>query len=389
MRILKVKLNPILKPLDLNLPLSLKIISHFHVVLKNLSPLASFTFILLNLKHLFVSFKPLITIALLIPALLIMPSFDIVRFMMSVCILWIYIDKLNNPDKEYSVLMGWIVVGYVIAMTAGIMNPSYYLIMDTGAMRYKFIMESHNALTVVALICMVYLINVFLTLNESNKHHMLKWASYVSILLVCIVFILIKSRIYLSISFVFLLLIAIKKFGQSWALAIAPVFYVVLFAIISIIGAYDSAGGTDAGKNYFKSDRVLNSSGTGRGKLINAFMETFQERGWQHFLYQNNVNEYYQKKAAIPGIDMSVSTLTESSYLVVLLYTGFLGLLVFLFIFAHYLWRFYKRREYYSLLFMLILLGAWLLEETILFPFSLITHLFALATVNFLETKKI
>jgi hypothetical protein len=388
MRIPKVKLNPILKPLDLNLPVLLKIISDLHAVLKNLSPLASLAFILLNLKRLFVSWKPLITVALLVPALIIMPSFDIVRFMMSVCILWIYLDKLNNPDREYSVILGWIIVIYVLAMTIGIMNPSFYLIMDTNAMRYKFIMESHNALTITALICLVYLVNLFITKEESGSDRWLKWASYISILFVCIVFLFVKSRIYIGISFGFLLLIAIKKFRQSRALALAPVLYIVFFLCITIAGSIPAEQGTEPGLNIFDNNRVMSSSGTGRGKLVNAFLKTFREQGWQHFLYQNNVKAYYENKLAIPDINMSVSTLTESSYLVILLYAGFLGLLVFLFIFAHYLWRFYKRKEYLSLAFMLLLLGAWLLEETILFPLSLISHLFALATVNYLETKK-
>ncbi len=230
MRILKVKQNPILKPLDLNLPLVLKIISDFHAVLKNLSPLASLTFILLNLPRLFVSWKPLLTVALLIPALIIMPSFDIVRFIMSVCILWIFFDKLNKPEREYSVILGWVIVIYVLAMALGIMNSSFYYIMDTNAMRYKFIMETHNGLTISALICLVYLMNVFLTQHEQGKHQLLKWASYIALLLVCIVFLFIKSRIYIGISFMFLLLIAIKKFRQSRALALAPVFYLVFFS---------------------------------------------------------------------------------------------------------------------------------------------------------------
>jgi O-antigen ligase len=268
-------------------------------------------------------------------------------------------------------------------------------------LRYMFIMETHNGLTITVLICMVFLVNVFLSLEKSGKDRMVKWTCYIAVLLCFIVFLFIKARIYIAISFMFILFIGIQKFRTSRPLALAPLIYAVFFLTITAIGHFQTekhkawllehrSNGNyeEEGWMYFDNTRVLSSSGTGRMKLIQTFLETFREKGWQQFIYQNNVKAYYDKKAAIPNIDMKVSTLTENSYLVLTLYTGFLGLLVFLFIFAHYLWRFFKRKEYLSLLFMLFLMAVWFFEETILFPFSLITHLFALATVNYLETKK-
>lgn len=395
MRNLKERLNPILAPLDITFTLILKLISDLHVLLKNFSALASISFVILNIKRLFVSWKPFITIALLIPALIISPSSDMVRFILSVCVLWIFFDKLKDPDKDYAAIVGWIVVVYVLAMTIGLMNPAFYVKMDTNAMRYKFITGSHNALTVTALICLVYLVNVFITLEDQRKHQLLKWATYIAILLTFLVFILIKSRIYILITFFFILLIGIKKLRQSRPLALAPVFYILIFLCLTLTGSLLSpmskTMATDDEKKLelINNKRLFSSDGTGRITLVKAFLETFQEKGWQQFVYQNNVNAYYTKKAAIPNIDLTVSTLTENSYLVLLLYTGFLGLFVFLFIFATYLWRFFKRRELLSFSFMLLLMAAWHFEETVLFPFSMVTHLFALATVNRLETKKI
>lgn len=385
-------------PLDLTLPIVLKLISDWHLLLKKLSPFASIVFILFNFKRLLVSLKPFITVALLIPALIIFPSFDIVRFMMSVCILWIFLEKLNDPQPDHSALLGWLVIFYVVAMTAGIADLSNYVIMDTKSMRYKFILESHNALTITAMICFVYLLNLFIDLEANRKEALLKWASYIAILLVMVVFLFIKSRIYTLMSFLLILILAIKQFRTSRSLSIATLIYLVLFFVITTAGDEarklplfygNDATATTGDWNYMGGERMLSTDGTGRMKLINSFIATFREQGWKNFLYQNNVDEYYKIKAAIPGINMEASTLTENSYLVLLLYTGFLGLSVFLFIFANYLWRFYKRREYLSLSFMLLLLATWFFEETVLFPFSMITHLFALATVNRLETKRI
>lgn len=388
MRNLKEWRYPIISSVDITLTLFLKLISDFHAALKLLSPLASITFVILNVKRLFVSWKPIVTCALFIPALMISPSFELVRFILSACILWIFFDKMKDPEKDYPVYAGWLVVFYVVAMAAGILNPSYYYTMDTNSKRYMFILESHNALTVTTLICLVYLTNIYLSLENSGKHGLLKWSSYISIFLTCLVLLFIKSRIYISISFVFILLLAVRKFRQSRPLALAPVIYLLLFAFITISPGLMKRYHIE-GLEFADNQRVLSSSGTGRMALVNTFIDTYKEKGWQRFLFQNNVKTYYDKKAAIPGIDMRVSTLTESSYLILLLYTGFLGLLVFLLIFATYLWRFLKNKEYLSLTFMCLLLAAWLFEETVLFPFSMIVHLFALATLNRLETKKI
>ncbi len=62
----------------------------------------------------------------------------------------------------------------------------------------------------------------------------------------------------------------------------------------------ESRSGSETNLKYFNNNRVISSSGTGREKLVDAFLETFREQGWQHFLYQNNVKAYYENKRAIP-----------------------------------------------------------------------------------------
>ncbi|NML20614.1 hypothetical protein HHL16_07000 [Pseudoflavitalea sp. G-6-1-2] len=301
--------------------------------------------------------------------------------MLSICILWIYLDKLNNPDKEFSLVAAGLIILYTIAMVAGILVPSFYVVMDTGAMRYKFITGSHNALTLTALAALVFLVNVFISLENNKKQNWLKWASYLAVLGLFLVFIFIRSRIYLGLSFMFILLIAIKKFKTSRPLAFAPVIYLIFITSITLLGSNKS--------NVLNNDRTLTMHTTGRDKLNEAVLHTYKESNWSNFLYQNNKEAYLKNKAAIPGINMSLSSLTESSYLILFLELGFLGLLVFLFIFAHYFLRFFKRKEFLSLFFMLFLMAVWLFEETVLFPFGLMTHLFTLATINRLEIRNI
>lgn len=389
MRNLLSKLDP-LKPLDLTLPVILKLLSDFHHLLKKISPLGSVVFIFLNIRHLFISWKPFFCLALLVPAMLISPSSEILRFMMSICVLWIFFNKLDQPDKEFSPLVGWFVTGYVFAMAIGILIPTFYMSMDNGTLRYKFITESFNALTIIALISQVYLVNMILALEGNRKQQALKIAAYIALLLVFIVLLFIKSRLYLGISFFMVLLIAIQKIRSNLPLAIAPVLYLIFFISLTLISPQNNPGKNEQSNEwkYADNQRVLSTDGTGRGKLFRAFWDTYRELGWKNFIYQNNVNAYLQKKAAIPGINLSGSALTESTYLVLLLYGGFLVLFSFLFIFAHYLWRFFRRREYYSLSFMLLLTGVWLFEESVFFPLNMITQFFALATINRLETKK-
>jgi hypothetical protein len=135
------------------------------------------------------------------------------------------------------------------------------------------------------------------------------------------------------------------------------------------------------------NNRVFSLSGTGREKMWYTFVQLFRDSGWKKFIYQNNTRVYLERKSHLPYININASTLTENSYMLLLLSTGYLGLLVFLFVFFHYFRYFLKRQAWFTILYFLLLMAVWFYEESLGFPFSMVAQLFALMTVLRFEKK--
>lgn len=417
-------------PIDINIPLIIKYISDWHILLKKISPLSSFVFIALNAKKL-LDPKVIVTALLFVPALIITPSFEILRLIFSVCILWIFIRKFDEPYDKFSAIVTAIVCLYSFIIFLGIFVPEFYLKMEGNTYRYKFILESHNALSVLVFISFLYLVNSLLYFDKKEQPVWIKVTIFISLILLTIVLLFIKSRLYIGLSWLFVAIVAFQNFKSSKLTAAIPLIYIAAFMGLAQFSQYfapgasgenssqvatntntpssdkkvdTTAGGTSSAvrpstsartdsleKKYeiIDNKRILSFSSTGRWSMTRAFFEMFREMGWKQFIYQNNTDEYLRRKSQLPNINVNASTLTESTYLVILLYTGYLGLATYLFIFGYYIAYFLRRKEYFSLLYFLLMMGVWVFEETMMFPFSLITHLFALATINRFERIRV
>ena len=439
------------KPLDLNLTLLIKYASDWSALLRKLSPLSSIIFILLNFRSFITDKRAIITAALFLPALAITPSSDILRFILSVFVLWIFLKKFDKPYTIYAPLVALIICLYTLFVFGGIFFPQNYLLSD-HSFRYKFVFETHNALTVYGLFSFTYLLNYFL---EAPKLKPVKWLNifvFITILLWIIIFLMIKSRLYLTISFLMMVILAYKNFRQSRTFALLPVCYIIAFVGVSKVSqlvirpgsqqaaipgistpAADSAGSVPADTNktvalvnthkqgranagtvtgtvstssqrvgekenldsireqealkLVDNKRVFSFSGTGREKMVALFFDLYKDLGWKQFIYQNHTKVYLERKSKLPNINIYASTLTENSYLIILLSTGYIGLIVFLYIFGVYCIYFIRQRTWLSLLFLCFLMAVWYYEETITYPFSMIAQLFALATIHRFERK--
>src|SRR6185369_15406165 len=107
-----------------------------------------------------------VTALLFVPALIITPSFEILRLIFSVCILWIFIRKFDEPYDKFSVFITAVVCLYSVIIFLGIFVPEFYLKMEGNTYRYKFILESHNALSVLVFISFLYLVNSLLYFDK-------------------------------------------------------------------------------------------------------------------------------------------------------------------------------------------------------------------------------
>ncbi len=436
----------VFRPLDLNITILIKYISDWGTLLKKVSPFASIAFICLNLKSIITSKRAIVCILLLVPAFIITPGADSLRLILSSCVLWIFIDKFKSPYQTFSLIVAALIGLYSCVIFAGIFFPDFYLKMGGGALRYKFILESHNALSILVFMFFIYLCNTLLMLAEKKETGWKFVALFIPFLLLIITFLFIKSRLYIGLSLLLLIIIAIKNYQKSKLLAVAPVIYFTIFVLLSqfsinlaerktnqtpvvqtlpqefnpvpenkdslpivaplpevspskvtvkpipvnpapVDSALKKKDGITQGDIVLDNSRLLNLSTTGRWPMIQIFFDLYSELGWKKFIYQNNTAAYLEKKKVLPGIDLNASTLTENTYLVIFLNSGFLGFFTFLFIFGYYLLHFFKRKEYFSLGYFLFLMAVWFFEETIMFPFSMITHLFALATINRFERK--
>src|SRR5215207_8846541 len=148
-------------PFDLNLTLLIKYVSDWGGLLKKLSPFASFFFLLYNVRSFITDKRALITAALFLPAFAITPSSDILRFILSIFVLWIFLKKFEDPYKRFSHWVALVICVYTIFIFAGVFFPENYIRMDYSY-RYKFIFETHNALSIYALFSFTYLLNYLL-----------------------------------------------------------------------------------------------------------------------------------------------------------------------------------------------------------------------------------
>jgi hypothetical protein len=393
MRFLKKKLS-YFNPLDINLSIGLKYVSDWGMMLKKLSPLSSPLFIALNRNIILRSKKAIVTLLLFMPFLFLNPSMDTVRFLFSICIFWIFLEKFNTPYKYFSLAVTCLIALYAFIIFAGIFFPENYLVMGGGDLRYKFFLESHNALCIPVLISFIYLVNALVQDLEQRGPVWMRPVIFIAIILLCIVFLFIKSRLYLGISFLMILLVALQNIRKTKLLLAIPVIYGVLFLGLTLLKK-DLAterviihGQHRGAYRIMDNTRMWNLSATGRWGMVQAFGKTVAERPWHQFIYQNNTQPYLAYKSMLPNMDLSASTLTENAYMIVFLNTGAAGLCIFLYIFGFFAVHFLKRKEYLSLIYFLLLMGVWLFEETVLFPFSLFCQLLALATVNRFERKK-
>lgn len=367
---------------DINLTGFIKYLADLGPGLKFISAAASPLFILLNINTVIFSRNALLCLCLFIPTIFLAPSIEVVRIIFSISILWIFFKKFESNSSFISNTMLIASMLYALLLFSGIFDSGNYFVMGNGELRYKFILESHNALCVPTLFAFVFLINGMV--HENKKSKLIQMSAFIALILLMIVLVLIKSRLYIGLSFALIAAVAIINRRKTWLPLIATAIYLLFFvAMTTIFKEFISSNASFS--KITNSERILSLNGTGREKLTNAFYELVSEKGWQRFIYQNNAVLYIEKKKAIPGIKLEDSTLTESSYFVTILYTGFLGLLAIILTSVGMVYYFLKKKEYFSLLYLLLMMGVWYFEETILFPLSLIAQLFALFTINLLE----
>ncbi|MDO6435543.1 hypothetical protein Q4E93_33320 [Flavitalea sp. BT771] len=409
-------LNRLHKTADLNIAIVTKVISDWAVFLKKISPLASILFILLNVRTLLKKRSTVITLLILVPLLVITRRAEVLRVIFSIALFWIFLEKftagIGTTDRRLAVFLSL----YALVLFAGIFYPWFYLMMYDGSLRYKFILESHNALCILVFAIFIYLCETLLSTIRLPSSRGLKILLMVAICALTLVFLFIKSRLYIGMSGAYLFIIAFKRWRKMPALLLLPSMYIGLFLLLTLLSqqaafrmdprvieqlrremlardstlASDSsylAGNADFAAAMMANRRLFSASGTGRDKLVKAVMVTISHGGWQHFIYNNNVDHYLTVKRRVPNINIAASSLTENAYLTTILSAGFTGLILLLYMAGLYLAHFIRRKEIFSLAFFLLLLAAWFFEETTIFTFSLMAQLFALGSINRIEKE--
>jgi hypothetical protein len=409
-------LNKLHKSADLNIAIVTKVISDWAAILKKMSPLASILFILLNVRTLLKKRSTIITLLILVPLLVVTRRAEVLRVIFSIALFWIFLEKftagIGTTDRRLAVFLSL----YALVLFAGIFYPWFYLMMYDGSLRYKFILESHNALCILVFAIFIYLCETLLSTIRLPSSRGLKILLIVAICALTLVFLFIKSRLYIGMSGAYLSIITFKRWRKMPALLLLPSMYIGLFLLLSLLSqqaafrmdpkvinelrrqmlsrdstlASDSsylAGNADFAAAMMANRRLFSASGTGRDKLIKAVMVTIRHGGWQHFIYNNNVDHYLTVKRRVPNINIAASSLTENAYLTTILSAGFIGLILLLYMAGLYLAHFIRRKEIFSLAFFLLLLAAWFFEETTIFTFSLMAQLFALGSINRIEKE--
>jgi len=399
---MKKLLTKLDKPADLNIAISVKVTSDWAAVLKKISPFASVLFILLNVQAL-LKRSPAITLLILAPLLAITHRVEVLRVIFAIALFWIFLEKLSSGIGKMHRWLAVLLALYAIVIFIGIFDPWFYLMMSDHSLRYKFILESHNALCILVFMIFIYLCETLLTTVREPAARWLKVLLVVAICALVLVFLFIKSRLYIGMSFCYLSIVTFKTWRQLRLLILLPAFYAGSFILLTVLSkqvahrmngtvlrqlekqmqARDSVDFT----SMIMNQRLLNTSSTGRGKLIEAFGVTVKDFGWQKFIYANNVDNYMTVKRRIPNINIAASSMTENSYLTVILSAGFVGLILLLYMVGLYISRFIRRREPLSLAFFTLLLAVWFFEESVMFSFSLIAHLFALSSINRIEKE--
>jgi len=413
MRKLLTKLG---KPADLNLATIVKIISDWASFLKKISPFASTLFILLNLGTLLKKKASVITLLILVPLLIITRKPEVLRVIFSIALFWIFLEKFSSGIGKMDRRLAVFLCLYALVIFGCIFDPWLYLMMYDGSFRYRFILESHNALCILVFMIFIYLLETLLDTIPRPGRPWHRPLLVVSICALILVFLFIKSRLYIGMTFAFLCIVAFKRWRQMRILLLLPIVYAGVFIAITLFSRQaaihmdptvvekleekmmtrDSLLKADTTRLPKKSEiaaalvmnqRLTNFSTTGRMQLIEAFGATFQHFGWQHFIYSNNVENYLAVKRRIPYINLSASSLTENAYLTMILSSGLVGLLLLLYMSGTYINYFIRRKQLFSLAFFLLLMAVWVFEETTIFTFSLMAQLFALSSINRIEKE--
>lgn len=404
------------KPADLNIAAFIKVISDWAMWLKKISPLASTLFILLNVQTLLKKRATIITLLILVPLLVMTRRADVLRVIFAIAMFWIFLEKFSSGigklDRRLAVFLSL----YALVILVCIFVPSFYIY--DGSLRYKFILESHNALSILVFLIFIYVCETLLQTVSHPAPRLLKIFLVIAIYMIILIFLFIKSRIYIGISFFYLCIITFKRWRQLRVLLLMPVVYVCAFLALSLLTRH-IAGYMDpdivskvkqkvvapnpSSKNHTKdpnvpseseivaalvmNQRISSSSTTGRMNLVKAFSTTFRLLGWKKFIYSNSVEGYMEVKRHIPNINIAASSLTENTYLTTILTAGFVGLLLLLYMSGVYVGYFVRHRQLFSLAFFALLLAAWLFEESTMFAFSLMAQFFALSSINRIEKE--
>src|SRR5579864_1130921 len=87
---------------DLTASIFIKIVSDWGRLLKKISPIAGPLFILLNIGSLFRNRKALVTLAILVPLLVLHPRQEILRILFAIAVLWIFFDKFSTGLGKFN-----------------------------------------------------------------------------------------------------------------------------------------------------------------------------------------------------------------------------------------------------------------------------------------------
>ena len=222
MRKLLTKLG---KPADLNLATIVKIISDWASFLKKISPFASTLFILLNLGTLLKKKASVITLLILVPLLIITRKPEVLRVIFSIALFWIFLEKFSSGIGKMDRRLAVFLCLYALVIFGCIFDPWLYLMMYDGSFRYRFILESHNALCILVFMIFIYLLETLLDTIPRPGRPWHRPLLVVSICALILVFLFIKSRLYIGMTFAFLCIVAFKRWRQMRILLLLPIVY--------------------------------------------------------------------------------------------------------------------------------------------------------------------
>jgi len=362
----------------LPIPIFIKNIFDFFLGVNPISSTSTLVFTFFSLPYIWRNKWYLASVLLFIPALFI--DFLSFRLIVTFSLFFIFFHFIKSNDEYISNYLIYLVCFLSLAIILGLLVPSYYT-EYADLYKYKFIYNDPNNFGPYASAYLAILIYFSVKLKDELKN----------ILLICLILglyftiIQIKGRLYgaigtaeMLIFFYFLKQKSISKkvfFAGSVLFSLLAGYWLYQIGFITKAELFHNEITQAKPEIQTNSCRDITSL-TGRDALWKAFFEHIDKTPLSELLYGSTYASY--EPIAFKSVPNSTHSYVENSYYTVILFGGYLALIIIILLEVYLLYILYRRGVRVTLAFVLLYYAVFFFDDSFIYPISVFHQLLSI-----------